>query len=89
MNLQPMLLAETYGGDPQVMLRALQGDGIDYVLINEANIRSWQKSDPRGRLTAGKAAFERLTPLLEPIYRDGTPERPSIIIYRVPPGTAQ
>lgn len=89
MNLQPMLLAETYGGDPQAMLRALQSDDIDYLLINEANIRSWQKSDPRGRLAAGKAAFERLTPLLEPLYRDGTPERPSIIIYRVPSGTAR
>ncbi|HEY8599490.1 MAG TPA: phospholipid carrier-dependent glycosyltransferase [Thermomicrobiales bacterium] len=88
-NLQPMLLAETYGNDPAAMLGALQGDGIGYVLINEANIRSWQKSDPRGRLTAGKAAFERLTPMLEPIYRDGTAERPSIIIYRVPPGAAR
>lgn len=88
-NLQPMLLAETYGGDPAAMLRALQEDGIDYVLVNEANIRSWQKSDPRGRLTSGKAAFERLTPMLEPIYRDGTAERPSIIIYRVPSGAAR
>ena len=59
------------------------------MLINEANIRSWQKSDPRGRLTAGKAAFEQLSPLLEPIYRDGPAERPSIIIYRVPSGAAR
>jgi 4-amino-4-deoxy-L-arabinose transferase-like glycosyltransferase len=87
-NLQPMLLAETYHDDPGEMLLALQREGIDYVVVNEANIRSWLKSDPHGRLAAGKAALDRLTPQFEQIYLDGRPDRPNIIIYRVPHGTA-
>ena len=38
------------------------------------------------RLTRGVEAFARLTPLLDPIYRDGPPDRPSVVIYRVPEG---
>jgi hypothetical protein len=84
LNLQLLLLTEVYP-EPSAMLGALQREGIDYLLLNEANIRSWQKSDPNGRARRGKEALDQLTPLLEPVYQNGNPERPHIVIYRVPP----
>lgn len=75
--------------DPAAALAALRADGVDYLLVNEANICYRLCFDPDDRLEQSKAAFERLTPSLERIYADGTPERPSIIIYRVPPDGAR
>ena len=70
--------------DPASALAALRAEGVDYLLVNEGNIRYRRRFDPEGRLGAARASFARLTPLLEEIYRDGTAERPSIVIYRVP-----
>ena len=87
LNLQLLLLSETYR-EPGAMLAALQGEGIDYLLVNDANIRSWLLSDPNGRLARGKAALDGLAPMLEMIHREGTDERPRITIYRVPAGAS-
>ena len=69
---------------PEAMLAALRAEGVDYLLVNEANIRYRRRFDPEGRLARGVESFARLTPLLDPIYRDGPADRPSIVIYRVP-----
>jgi len=84
LNLQLLLLTEVYP-EPDDMLRALQQQGYDYLLVNEGNIRSWLKSDPRGRALRGKEALDRLTPMLEQVYQNGPPERPRVVVYRVPP----
>ena len=84
LNVSLPLLTETHA-DPQAMLAALRDDGITYILLNEANIRFWLQSDTSGQLGRSKAAFDQLAPLLEPVYRDGAADRPSIVIYRIPP----
>jgi hypothetical protein len=84
LNLQLLLLTEV-NPEPSAMLGALQQEGVDYLVVNEANIRSWLKSDPNGRALRGKAALDQLTPMLEPLYQNGNPARPHIVIYRVPP----
>jgi hypothetical protein len=61
---------------------------VDYLLVNEGNIRYRLRFDPDGRLGRARAAFARLVPLLEPIYQDGPENKPSIVIYRVPSGAA-
>ena len=71
---------------PQAMLAALHAEGVDYLLVNEGNIRYRRRFDPEGRLTRGVEAFAHLTPLLDPIYHDGLADRPSVVIYRVPEG---
>ena len=88
-NLQPMFLAETYGGDPDGDV-ARFARGRHQLCADQrgqhpllAEIRSaWS---PHRR----KSGVRAMTPMLEPIYRDGTAERPSIIIYRVPSGAAR
>lgn len=69
---------------PEQALRALQDDGIAYLLVNEANIRYRARFDPDDRLSSAKARFDQLAPILEEIYRDGPADRPRIVIYRVP-----
>ena len=71
---------------PEAMLAALRAEGVDYLLVNEGNIRYRRRFDPEGRLARGAEAFARLTPLLDPIYRDSPADRPSILVYRVPEG---
>ena len=74
--------------EPAAALTALRADGIDYLLVNEGNIRYRLRFDPDDRLRRARAAFTHLTPLLEQVYRDGPEDKPSIVIYRVPSGTA-
>ena len=73
---------------PDDALAALRAAGVDYLLVNEGNIRYRLRFDPDGRLRQAQAAFARLTPLLEPIYSDGPENKPSIVIYRIPAGAA-
>lgn len=69
---------------PEQALRALQDEGIAYLLVNEGNVRYREQFDPEGRLSGAKAGFDRLAAGWEVVYRDGPAERPSIVIYRVP-----
>jgi hypothetical protein len=69
---------------PADALAALQAEHVDYLLVNEANIRYRERFDPEGRLQEAQAAFDRLIPLLTPIYRDGPAGQPSIVVYQVP-----
>jgi hypothetical protein len=70
--------------EPDQALRALQDDGITYLLVNEGNIRYREQFDPERRLAGAKGRFDRLAASLEVVYRDGPAERPSMVIYRVP-----
>lgn len=84
LNLNLLALTEAHP-DPADALAHLQAEGVDYLLVYEANIRFWRRFDPEGRLGRGQATFERLAPRLEPVYRDDDPEgRPIVTIYRVP-----
>jgi hypothetical protein len=78
------LLGERFA-TPQEAIAYLQGESIGYILVNEADFRWWLQADPEGRLAQGKANFDRFAANLEPVYRDGRPERPNLVIYRVPP----
>lgn len=73
---------------PHGMLAALRAAGVNYLLVNAGNIRYRSRFDPAGRLGAAYTAFSQVIPLLERIYQDGPDDRPSIIIYRVPPTVA-
>lgn len=73
---------------PDDALAALRAAGVDYLLVNEGNIRYRLRFDPDNRLRQARAAFAGLVPLLEPIYADGPEGKPSIVIYRIPPGSA-
>ncbi|MFN8516542.1 MAG: hypothetical protein U0232_24835 [Thermomicrobiales bacterium] len=69
---------------PEQALRALQDEGVAYLLVNEGNIRYREQFDPEGRLSGAKAGFDRLAAGWEVVHRDGLAERPSIVIYRIP-----
>lgn len=70
--------------DPDAALAALRADRVAYLVVNEGNIRYRLRFDPDGRLLRAQRAFARVTPLLEPIYRDGPASATSIAIYRIP-----
>lgn len=70
---------------PEGALVALRGDGVTYLLVNEANIRYRARFDPDGRLRRARETFDAVAAHLTIVYRDGPPDRPNIVIYRVPP----
>lgn len=69
---------------PQEAIEDLRGEGVTYVLVNEADIRWWAQTAPNGRLARTKAGFDQIAAQLDLVYRDGPAERPLISIYRIP-----
>ncbi|HEX5506502.1 MAG TPA: glycosyltransferase family 39 protein [Thermomicrobiales bacterium] len=82
LNVNLLALTEAHP-DPADALATLRAEHVDYLLVNEANLRYAERFDPDGRLARGVATFARLAPSLDEIYRDGPAGRPTIVIYRV------
>ncbi|HET8629340.1 MAG TPA: glycosyltransferase family 39 protein [Thermomicrobiales bacterium] len=82
LNVNLLAVTEAHP-DPADALATLRAEHVDYLLVNEANLRYAERFDPDGRLARGVATFARLTPRLDEVYRDGPTERPTIVIYRV------
>ena len=69
---------------PDDALAALQEQGIRYLLVNDADLRWWMQADSSGRILRARTSFGQITDLLEPVYREGSVEKPNITIYRAP-----